>query len=294
MEQGEIHAGGKVGELWKTERSPWREKTLVSDVSHLVPAGQGETPVGACVPEGPVDPNRPTLVLTHGLRYRTRHPARLAPLPELRDIGDAARERLRVSNPINILHFVWPKASRHLEEGLRELPSLVRFCVHAFRETEAEGRMLGKVLPEILGGNYREPVHFVGHSFGVLINARAVHSLSIAGWGREAQFTALDVAIHLAVGKDRKLLRLLAGKGRGLRVSRLDNYFGPPFYAVGTGIRGAGPGRSGGGHRVARTHCGVMVFYRDTIRNPRMYAGFNDSILADPARCTRSQLQTIA
>jgi hypothetical protein len=221
------------------------------------------------------------------MRYRTRYPATWEPLPEMREIGEAAHERMRTTNPINILHFVWPKASRHLEEGVRNLPSLVRFCIHAFRETDAEGRMLATILREMLGANYRRPVHFVGHSYGALVNAHAVRALSLNGWGREAQFTALDVALHLSIGKERELRRLLAAEGRGLRVFRLDNYFGPPFYGLGSGIRGAGPGRFGGGHRVARTHCGVMTYYRDTIQNPRMRWGFNHSILADPSSCDR-------
>ena len=283
MEQGQIHAGGKACELLETSAAPQRGKALVSEVLHHATGHQHAPPIGACVSVGPVDPARPTLVLTHGMRYRTCHPATMDPLPELREIGEAAHERMRGSNPINILHFVWPKASRDLEAGARNIPSLVRFCIHAFRETDAEGRVLASVLREVLGGNYCEPVHFVGHSYGALVNAHAVHALSLSGWGRGAQFTALDVAIHLTIGNDRKLLRLLAEKGRGLRVTRLDNYFGPPFYAVGTGIRGAGPGWLYGGHRVARTHCGVMTFYRDTIRKPRMKWGFNHSILADPS-----------
>lgn len=283
MEQGQIHAEGKDGDLLRTAASQQPGNALGSDVLHLAKWHQHSPAIGACVSVRPVDPTRPTLILTHGMRYRTRHPVTLDPLPELREIGEAAHERMRGSNPINILHFLWPKASRDLETGVRNIPSLVRFCIHAFRETDAEGRVLANVLRDLLGGTYREPVHFVGHSYGTLVNAHAVQSLSFSGWGRVAQFTALDVAIHLTIGNDRKLLRLLAGKGRGLRVTRLDNYFGPPFYAVGAGIRGAGPGCFCGGHRVARTHTGVMSYYCDTVRKPRMPWGFNHSILADPS-----------
>jgi hypothetical protein len=283
MEPDQFHASG----LLKTAAPPQCGGTPVFEGLHHAAGPQDTAPIGACVPIRPVDPACPTLVLTHGMRYRTRHPATMDPLPEMLEISGAAHERMRDTHPINILHFVWPKAARHLAEGVRNIPSLVRFCIHAFRETDAEGQMLAMVLRETLGGNYRQPVHFVGHSYGALVNAHAVHALSLQDWGREAQFTALDVALHLSIGKERELRRLLAGGGRGLRVSRLDNYFGPPFYALGTGIRGAGPGRFGGGHRVARTHCGVMAYYRDTIQNPRMKWGFNHSILADPACCDR-------
>ena len=288
MESVQIHVDRKPGDLLKTAATrEQRGRPLVSDVFSHATGQRDAVPIGACVSDGPVDRTRPTLVLTHGMRYRTRHPATMNPLPELREIGEAAHERMRVSTPINILHFVWPKASRPLEAGVRNIPALVRFCIHAFRETDAEGQTLAAELGELLGGNYREPIHFVGHSYGALVNAHAVGALSLNGWGREAQFTALDVALHLTTGKDRELLRLLAVEGRGLRVSRMDNYFGPPFCALGTGICGAGPGRFGGGHRVARTHCGVMAFYRDTVKNPRMKWGFNHSLLADPACCSR-------
>ena len=277
MGSSPIHFGGEPSGLRKTDLQA--ERCRPSDCAVAVRGAEPEAPIGVCVPVGRIDPCRPTLILTHGMRYRTRYPATWEPLSDLREIGEAAHERTSVTRPLNILHFVWPKASRHLEAGVRNLPAIVRFCIHAFRETDAEGRTLATSLRELLGQGYREPVHFVGHSYGALVNAHAVCALSLAGWGGEAQFTALDVALHLTLGKDRELLRLLAGNGVGLRVSRLDNYFGPPFFALGTGIRGAGPGRFGGGHRVASTHCGVMNFYRDTVRNPRMHAGFNHSIL---------------
>ena len=52
--------------------------------------------------------------------------------------------------------------------------------IHIYRPVSkipAQGDSLGKALLDQLGPNYSQPIHFIGHSFGTLVNARAADYL---------------------------------------------------------------------------------------------------------------------
>src|ERR1035441_5614181 len=52
--------------------------------------------------------------------------------------------------------------------------------LHIYRPVSkipAQGDALGKALLAQLGPNYSQPIHFIGHSFGTLVNARAADYL---------------------------------------------------------------------------------------------------------------------
>lgn len=58
------------------------------------------------------------------------------------------------------------------------------------------GLLLGVALKEELGDNYAQDLHFIGHSFGTIVNGLATKYLSRTGWfeneEQTVQFTALD------------------------------------------------------------------------------------------------------
>ncbi len=95
------------------------------------------------------------LVLTHGWRSDPQAWA----LPLAREL--AARG---ISASVNIVAWDWPTVAAR--------PGLLAEAV-----TSRQGGALGRELQLALGEDYRQPVHFIGHSLGTLVNRYAVDSL---------------------------------------------------------------------------------------------------------------------
>jgi pimeloyl-ACP methyl ester carboxylesterase len=105
-----------------------------------------------------LDPNRMTIVLTHGWNSSFGDwPAAMAPLFVLGS---------RTPTP-NIVAWDWEKDAAsdliHIYVPVGNIPK--------------QGDALGKALLGQLGPNYSQPIHFIGHSFGTLVNARAADYL---------------------------------------------------------------------------------------------------------------------
>ena len=66
----------------------------------------------------------------------------------------------------NLLAWEWTDAAN---TGL--------FLSRAFSATPGQGRRLGQALASALGSSYGKPIHFVGHSLGTLVNAKAADYL---------------------------------------------------------------------------------------------------------------------
>jgi len=118
-------------------------------------------------PTFPPNPERITVVLTHGWNS----------LPAWNTQGGDWRTNIasmllsKVTPPPNILAWNWSKAATSW------------FCDPGTPEarTRDEGRALGQALLARLGPGYSQPIHFVGHSLGTLVNAFAadyVHETS--------------------------------------------------------------------------------------------------------------------
>jgi surface antigen/pimeloyl-ACP methyl ester carboxylesterase len=106
----------------------------------------------------PLDPNRMTIVLTHGWNSSyTDWPAAMAPLFALGS---------RTPTP-NIVAWDWEK------DAASDLPHIS----WPVSKIPAQGDLLGKGLLAQLGPNYSQPIHFIGHSLGALVNARAADYL---------------------------------------------------------------------------------------------------------------------
>ena len=252
-------------------------------------AGQPDAPVFApahCQVEGRIDKRLATVVITHGWRYRNRD--FVNPTPELQELGREIRQRIDSEGVapvlhgqrVNVIYYVWPEASRPLFNGSQPLWRMMAACRHASKPTAEAGMLLAGELRRILGDDYRQPVQFIGHSFGAMINAYAVRELADhSRWHCEAQFTVLDSAICWTLPGERGFKQLLPATG-AMKVAWVDNYVGIPFVGVGSKLFGAGPGwRFSGGKRVPRTHCGVLEYYRETIRDRTRRTGFYYSLL---------------
>lgn len=107
-----------------------------------------------------LDPTRPTIVITHGWN------------PTKTDFAQDS--------------FVTEMAAMILaNHGLWEAPNIVAWdwkarAATAGPETDAaaeEGIAMGKALHQALGSDYAEPIHFIGHSLGTLVNRYACDCL---------------------------------------------------------------------------------------------------------------------
>jgi hypothetical protein len=105
-----------------------------------------------------LDTNRMTIVLTHGWNaHPSDWPAAMAPLFVLGS---------RTPTP-NIVAWNWTNDAKsdllHIYVPVGNIPK--------------QGDALGRALLAQLGPNYSQPIHFIGHSFGTLVNARAADYL---------------------------------------------------------------------------------------------------------------------
>jgi pimeloyl-ACP methyl ester carboxylesterase len=106
---------------------------------------------------GPLDKTKMTIVLTHGFEDASRNwPLEMAKILN-------ANKAMSVAN---IVVWDWEKAANH---------SLGT----SHGNTLAQGMALAKALlsETALGANYSKEIHFLGHSFGTLVNARAANYL---------------------------------------------------------------------------------------------------------------------
>lgn len=118
-------------------------------------------------------PNEPTIVLTHGWQ---NSPATWA-------ASMAAQIEAHAQTPVNIVAWNWSQEASNLN-----LASVAW-------NTPVQGDFLAAGLMSALGTNYSEPIHFIGHSFGTMVNAQAINALHVAdATDTQIQDTLLDDA----------------------------------------------------------------------------------------------------
>ena len=101
---------------------------------------------------GLMDPSKMTIVLTHGWKVSSSGwPTDMANALIAQGFGANA----------NIVAWNW------YENANTRLPST------AAARTPSEGEALGSQLLSLFGASYSKPIHFIGHSFGTLVNCRA-------------------------------------------------------------------------------------------------------------------------
>ena len=120
-----------------------------------------------------LDPNKSTIVLTHGWKESSA----TWPL----DMANNIKFELGSSTP-NIVAWDWTT------KAAQPLPT-------ATLETQGQGYALGENLTNALGANYSHRIHFIGHSLGTLVNARAANFIHTNGFAwANTQMTLFDDA----------------------------------------------------------------------------------------------------
>ncbi len=116
---------------------------------------------------GYINPNEPTIVLTHGWRENsddvTQWPSQMATLMNSAINGHVAG----AGTPVNLVAWNWSSVAGTSES----LPGLTT----ALDNVPNEGTELGSQLLGYLGTNYDLPIHYLGHSLGTMVNATAIN-----------------------------------------------------------------------------------------------------------------------
>ena len=145
----------------------------------------------------PPDPNKMTIVLTHGCDASADRDANSWPLLMARKLAAVPGRAARA----NIVAWDWRAAAAAPAPEVWELAGLL--CAFPRQNTPDQGLALGQALRSSLGANYAKPVHFLGHSLGTLVNCAAVNylhgddpkNLVQPGWDwRRTQVTLFDEA----------------------------------------------------------------------------------------------------
>jgi pimeloyl-ACP methyl ester carboxylesterase len=120
-----------------------------------------------------LDRNKDTIVLTHGWTSSS------GDWPEL--MANILKLTLGSSTP-NIVAWDWTT------EAANKLPNATTL-------TQGQGAALGRRIVAALGPNYTHRIHFIGHSLGTLVNAKAANHIHMNGFSSaNTEMTLLDNA----------------------------------------------------------------------------------------------------
>lgn len=109
---------------------------------------------GAFISPATVDRGKKTIVLTHGWRD--------SPSSWPTSMAQAFTDGVINTN---ILAWDWNQEAAN------------PIFPNVYWQTPLQGEILGKALVDALGPNYGQPIHFIGHSLGTLVNAAAINYL---------------------------------------------------------------------------------------------------------------------
>lgn len=209
--------------------------------------------------DGVIDPNRPTIIFTHGWQLFAVDSKKMwscvtADCDSL-SVDHSAREMLSELAGKNKLQFVWTGAA-----------SLSAWTAKV--NSDAAATELARLLLRELGANYRRDVHFVGHSLGTVVNARAAaRFLETAQGVEKAQFTALDRPDDVLVfGPEFFPVTLKGAMHSGLEFE-LDNYWSSTGWGVGKKTQGFSDAKVYNHYR-PQSCPGCGLDYDDGLHNP--------------------------
>ena len=211
-------------------------------------------------PCDPIDPSKPTIVLTHGFN----------PLPRrLRTTfmqGYSRAIKCRCGDSYNLLGWDWNRATWVSLKPQENVENAIR-----------QGRCLAAALRA--RGVVPQNTHLIAHSLGSVTMAAAAQSLSRCGC-RVAQLTLLDPL-------ERQHQLIFERLEARCSACEVENYWAPGL----TGYGGPARYRNVRNYRVAgrkpiwgiidptiSNHVSVLHWYYDTIRCPRTPCGFQNSV----------------
>lgn len=235
------------------------------------------------------DPTKPSIIITHGWQPGGNWSAvqqdeisagDLSDQP-LRVIKEAVLARLAADGiEANVFAYNWrdaftPNPVKSLGfagDILGMFSPGIEGCIGleacgAYVMVAAHGSNLAFQLSHALekgGREYMSDIHFVGHSFGSLVNAHAINFLNNSGALKVTQATILDAPLFLT-GANASDFHALMPRGS---VSYVDNFYGLIVDGgVGGPIRGAAPTAPApnppGGMRLPLGHVQIPNYYAD-------------------------------
>lgn len=235
-----------------------------------------------------LNPKLPTIVVTHGWQPNASFDAAFNPDGELKSRTDFPLNS--ITNALQVLHqntgleynvitYMWEEAYTKTKLGvLTPIPY-----------TDSVGAVLSTQLEQVFAaaagpGGYDQPIHFIGHSYGTLVNASAINMLRGSGLDVR-QATLLDppvligevakllgaitiagVPVSLAIPDDLHLRDLLYQRMPEASVGYVDNFYNPSFPLGGFGgpVAGAAPD---GGAEILVSHMKADEKYANIISN---------------------------
>ena len=168
-----------------TTRTPTTDESTPAYLISLPPPSFAQLEVftnGAFQSGVALDPNEMTIVLTHGWIPLKPFPLSLTEAPFFTPNGvedwptTVAAQLYAKGITANIVAWNWEDTAK----------SLVTDPKQAGSQAPGEGFELGMALSSALGPNYSKPIHFIGHSFGTLVNAYAANYLQGTNFANEA------------------------------------------------------------------------------------------------------------
>ncbi len=130
----------------------------------------------------PLDPTKITIVLTHG--WRSSDGAWPTTMAQQLSTGLNS-----ISSQANIVAWDWQSEAAGINLN------------NAYSRTPAQGEALAQALYQSLGAAYTKQLHFIGHSLGSLVNAKAANYLHLNAYPyQRTHMTLLDNAVLANVG----------------------------------------------------------------------------------------------
>ena len=223
----------------------------------------------ACIGEirraisGDIAPGRPTVVITHGWQPQKLSYAATPP-SWVTEMADAIKSKVE---QVNVLTLTWSEAYGFV--------SIVGFA----GDTSCHGEDLAYYLLNQPGLSADQPIHFIGHSLGTLVNAHAANILAKNN-RTKLQVTLLDHPLAPLERSDTRFFQNTLTPGTAF--IWVENYYGDQRSPVGDLLPAVGvPVEGAYNLQVPGDHSGVHEWYRRSIDNfPNHRQGFYWSITA--------------
>lgn len=235
--------------------------------------------------EGTFDENAATIVITHGWQPSQSYDdpdfnfsSVVTPEGQL-NVESAIIQRLHdvygggsTPKKVNIVLFEWAGAYTGGEIG-NDGVFIGTGSVQARNNADYAGVLLGAALESTFGSNYDQDVHFIGHSYGTVVNTLATRYLDVhspLSSARNVQFTILDAPTNPFAYDPWLAPNLYSGYfdiNLSSQVDYLDNYYGTfgPGNLAAYGEAEAGAGIN---QVTAYGHSAVFGnFYSDLVAN---------------------------
>lgn len=221
------------------------------------------------------DKSSPTYIVTHGWQPDADHSDgdwnfSEQPIPPVQvNISSEIIGKLSSQDTpfnFNIIEFEWEGAYTG-GKGFTDGESLKNASQEARINADYAGVLLGNALANTLGQGYSQDIHFIGHSYGTIVNGVATRYLenqNVLNTDKKIQFTTLDPPTDAPRGYAPNFDRDWFHNMLPSSVDYLDNYYSDDLLlGYGEPIDGAGLNKS-----VGYDHSDVgRVFYPDLIRN---------------------------